>query len=127
MNIQDELRNLRALKERYRALNKEYQKAKAEHDALEMMLFDKMRELGLMSMRTTEGVYAAKSTAYAQVNDHEAFQDWCRENGLDTEFLKQKEIPQRLNEYVRHALDTGQDLPPGVTWYPKDYISISTS
>lgn len=125
--IQDDLKALALLKEEYRRLYKLYTDAKEAHDIFERDVFTKMRDQGVLTMRMTDGVYSAKSTVYAQVQDIEQFSDWCREMDLDSEFLKTKEVAARLNEYVRNALDTGEALPPGVGWYPKDYVAITSA
>lgn len=123
--IQEELAHLAELKTTYRQLEEDAKSAKEEHDRFQADLFDKMRDRQLLTIKTDSGTYSCKSTIYANVNDMPAFIVWAQENGLYDEFLKEAPEKRRLNELVRDRIDSGDDLPPGVNWYAREYISIS--
>lgn len=107
-------------------LDEQAKKARREHDAYQAEVFEFMRENGLLTVKTDNGTFSCKSTIYSKVQDMEQFVQWAKQQGLDDEFLREKEVGARLNEYVRDAVANGAPLPDGVTWYPREYISVST-
>lgn len=125
MTIPEKLAELQKLKNTYREHDKKAKAAKAEHDDYQRALFDEMRDAGLLTVKTDNGTFSAKSTVYASVQDLDAFVEWCKQMDLDEEFLRTKEESARLNEVVRAALDNGEELPPGVSFYAREYISIT--
>jgi trans-aconitate methyltransferase len=120
------LDKLHMLKEDYQMKDDLAKKAKREHDAFQAEVFELMRETGLRTVRTDVATFATKSTLYAKVQDMDAFTEWVKATGLEDEFLRQKEVGARLNEYVREAVNNGTPLPEGTTWYPREYISITS-
>lgn len=122
-SIQVRVRKFHRLRERYEESNRRTKRLKRELDEFQASLYEQMRREGVISLRTQEGLFTTKSTVYAVVQDRDAFAEWCRENDLTDELLSLKPAEQRLNEIVRERIDTKQDLPPGVGWYPREYIS----
>lgn len=118
------LTRLAELKNKYRALDEKAKKARHEHERFQAEVYEFMRDNGLLTVKTNSGTYSAKSTIYAKVQDLEQFLDWARTMELDEEFVREKEVGARLNEYVRDAVANGSPLPDGVVWYPKEYISL---
>lgn len=121
----DKLNALRLAKIKYRESQRIADMDKAAHDELQAEMFEAMREEGHMSYKSDAASFSRKSTFYGTVQDREAFVKWCHENGLAEELLKEKEVGQRLNEIVRNAIDNGEDLPPGLGFYARQYISIT--
>ncbi len=121
----DKLDALRLRKNRYRDLQKQADEAKAEHDELQRDMVEEMRASGDYSYKGDLASYSRKSTIYGTVQDLDQFINWAREQELDSEFLKEKPVAQRVNEIVRAAVDNGEELPPGLGFYTKDYISIT--
>lgn len=119
------LTHLARLKEAKAQTAKIADDAKAEHDIYQASLYAEMEASGVPSMRTTEGLFSCKSTAFAAVQDREAFTAWVHEQGLEDEFLRTEEVKGRLNEMVRDILDNGGDMPPGINWYPREIISFT--
>lgn len=107
-------------------LDEQAKKARREHDAYQAEVFEFMRENGLLTVKTDNGTFSCKSTIYSKVQDMDQFIEWAKKQGLTDEFLREKEVGARLNEYVRDAVANGAPLPDGVTWYPREYISLST-
>lgn len=102
--------------------------AEARKDAakeFEAELFGVMDDLGLTSLNTRQHTFVPKTTVRSYVTNAEEFRRWLEENDLVSEFLKDEPQKARLNELVRDRLDRKQELPPGVAWYPQQYISTT--
>lgn len=99
--------------------------AKDEHVQFQADLFQDMREQEIRSVNTETAQFVARSTIYATVQDQDAFQVWAQEKGLEEDYFTPKPAKARLNELVRDRIDSGEDMPPGISFYPRDYISIS--
>lgn len=121
----ERLRHLKGLKETYRDLDKQAKEAKRLHDEEQAAIFEDMREEGTFTVKNEAGTFARKSTIFAHVQDREAFHEWVREHQLAAEFLRETEESARLNELVRGLVDNSEELPPGVGFYSRDYISIT--
>lgn len=122
----EKLERLAELKKAYQTLDEQTKKARRAHDQYQAEVFEFMRENGLLTVKTDNGTFSCKSTIYSKVQDMDQFIEWAKLNGLTDEFLREKEVGARLNEYVRDAVANGAPLPDGVTWYPREYISVST-
>lgn len=123
--IHAKLAFLRRLKEISRELAERADTAKAEMERYQAILFQEMRDERVTSLKHEGKSYAAKETIYATVQDLDAFAEWARENGLETEFLKEAAVKRLLNELVNARLNSQEELPPGLGWYAKQYISIT--
>lgn len=125
----DELRarldKLAELKEATALAAKAEKEARAEMKRYEANLFMDMAEAGLTNFGTDQGRFDRKSTTYGTIKDRAAFLSWCEENGVTDDFTKQVEEDGRLNELVRSCIDNGEELPPGVDFYTRDYISLT--
>lgn len=121
----ERLARLRVLKNQYRDLDRKAKEAKRVHDEEQAAIFEDMREEQLLTIKTDDATFSRKATIYAHVQDMEEFAAWCRERELEEEFLREKEESARLNELVRGLIDNGEELPPGVGWYSREYISIT--
>jgi hypothetical protein len=119
------LANLKLLKQRERRLKKDAEQAKAERERFEAELFEEMESTNTYAQRQGDAQYVLKSTVYGTLTDKDAFYEWCKTAGLDDEMFRETEEKQRLNELVRAALDNNEELPPGVGFFTKRYISIT--
>jgi hypothetical protein len=123
----DELRSrldrLAELKEAKASTARAAKEADAEMKRYQADLYMDMAEAGMTSFGTTRGQFVRKSTTYGTIKDRAAFISWCDENGVTDDYIKEVEEDGRLNELVRSRLDTGEELPPGVDFYTRDYIS----
>jgi hypothetical protein len=122
---EERLAHLKDLKVDERAKYKEHQEAKRAREQFELELFEDMQSTNTFAQRQGNTNYVLKTTIFSNVTDREAFVEWCRARELDDEFLRETEEKARLNEFVRAALDNNEDLPDGVDWYAKQYISIT--
>lgn len=126
MSLTERLEHLDKLKQTYRALQQEAAAAKEDHDWFEHCTIEAMEGQRIPAL-TVEGVgkFAAKSTDYGKILNLEEFATWAREQGLGDEFLQDAPQKNRLNELVRKCLADGEEFPPGVHFYTKNYISIT--
>ena len=127
LDIEDELALLGAMKDEAKRLKREHTEAVDRMKSQQARLVDKMRQRGMLTLRTEFGTFTSKSTVYGNINDMDAFETWAADNGLHDEFVKVAPEKQRLNEMVRNAIDAGEELPPGVNWYADEYISYTPS
>jgi len=125
-SLPDKLARLAELKKAYQTLDEQTKAARKEHDAFQDEIYSELRDAGLLTVKTNDATFSCKSTIYAKVQDMDAFVTWATSNGLADEFLREKEVGARLNEYVRDAVANGAPLPDGTVWYPREYISISS-
>ena len=125
--LKDKLLKFKELKETYKMYDKLRSDAKRDLDVYQARLHSEMEEHGLESVKHDGFNYVSKTTVYGHVRDLEAFMDWCRRNELDDIYLSVTEEKQRVNELVRQALDSSTELPDGVTFVPRQYISITES
>ena len=123
--IPGELEHVRALKKKAKASKDQADADAKAYKEAENRLWHRMQESGMTGHKTTDANFVRKSTIYAQVQDIEQFAEWCRENDVTDEFVKEAPQKDRLNELVRQRIDDGQTLPDGVGWYSRDYISIT--
>lgn len=116
----DHLAYLKAEAKRAQAAADDAKKRAKEFEAFLWQKYDEQQTYGL---RTGMGRYELKQTTYGTITDYAEFKAWVEENDLSDEYLKTTEESARLNELVRERLDTSQELPPGVSYYHRRYIS----
>lgn len=119
---------LTAAREKRERLNKDAQDAAVEADLAEEALLDALDAMGLESVRIDGVHYSAKETKYAQITDRDELMAWLRESPeADEDLVQIKPVARNLNELVRSKLANGEELPPGVTFRPKRYVSITST
>lgn len=125
VSIADRLKRLGELKETSARLAREARDARYEMEKYQAGVWDAMVDNDNQESSKHDGVtYSRKETIYATVQDREAFVEWARNEGLE-DLTKVVEERARLAEIVRERHANGEELPPGVHWYPKQYISIT--
>lgn len=129
MTIQDRLKELARLKAEREATAKAAKAADAEYKRYEADLHQHMREHRTGSVRLDGiGLFVPKSTTFGHLEDERAFTEWLHETDQCDEFLDEpKTVKGRLNELVRHLLETEvpeDQWPPGLGYYKQDYISL---
>lgn len=122
--LPDRLARLGELKATSTRLAREAKEARYEMEKYQADLYESMSNMGMESTRIDGTSYARKETIYATVQDRDAFVEWARDHGME-DLTKTVEEKARLSEIVRERIDTGQELPPGVHWYGKQYISVT--
>lgn len=121
--INERLNHLRHLKRVAKTKADEASSAKSEMEEYQHQLFQDMRASNLYSAKTDQGQFSLKSTIYPTIQNREEFIAWCHEHGMD-DYVQEVEAKGRLGEMVRQRLDDGEELPPGVHYYVKEYISV---
>ena len=125
MVSRDDFLELKELKAKARELVREAKEAKLMYERKEAEIFSRMEETGFSSVKLDGENYVAKRTVYARIQDSEKFYEWCKFNECTDLYFTEKEEKGRLNELVREAIDNGYELPPGLSWYPKEYVAIT--
>lgn len=123
--VRTELDDLAQLKKDYREAQAIADEKKRIHDQRQHELFQKARDAGIPGIKLDTHTFTLRETIFANVRDIDAFEAWCKERELDSEFIKPAPEKQRVNEIVRAALDNGEELPDGVDWYARQFISIT--
>lgn len=80
--------------------------------------FDFGGDLGIIS-------FQRRKTTYGRIIDKAAAMAAFEEEGMFEAMTGQKIEARRLNELVRERQEAGEDLPNGVDYYDKRFISIS--
>lgn len=80
--------------------------------------FDFGGDLGKMRFQPRE-------TLYGRIIDHEAALIAFEREAIVDEMTRPKVEARRLNEYVRGRIEAGQELPDGIDYYPRRFITIS--
>lgn len=121
-SLQQDLRQLRRLKEDRDRKKKSYETADEAFKRKQQAVFDRMEAEGMGSMVDKRlGVqFVPTETVYGQISDRSEFIEWAKEN--DISLIQHKEREDLLNQLVRERIDNGEPLPPGVTMRVRQYI-----
>jgi hypothetical protein len=125
LELTERLRELADLKAAKHEAKKAAEAAEQAYRELEDHVHGQLSEVDIPSIKHSGRTFSRNSTVYATITDFEAFERWCRDHDLLEEFIKLEEQRARLNELVRDHLDNKQDLPPGVGYRVRNYISIT--
>jgi hypothetical protein len=122
--LREDLEELDRLKKQATRLNREAKDAAKERDIWQRHCMDRMEGEGFDSLKAGgRSFVCVREKVYATVNDRAAFVAWAQKNSPD--HIKIVEKDGELNSLVRSCLDDGEELPPGVSYYSKDYISVT--
>ena len=116
---------LREKKIAYRAAKKEYERLKAEHDKAEARFIERMESEGAEGHKAGGVTFTPAETLYSSVNDRTAFVAWALEN--EPELVQYHERKELINQLIRERVDNGEELPPGTSFYIKQYVSQTAS
>lgn len=120
--LTEDCRNMEALFKEAARLDKEAKAVRAEAKEAEARLMERMEQEECEAHATSDGrLYTKVSTPYHVIQDREAFESWAKD--CDEDLLELKPKGDLLNAIVRQCLDDGEALPPGLGFYPKEYIS----
>ncbi|MGZ6570499.1 MAG: gp33 family protein [Solirubrobacteraceae bacterium] len=123
MTLEEEIRRVRALRERKDDLAQQADAARVEWARAREALWERMDATGVKSIGIDDRRYSAKTTIYGSVNDKTALRRWAVDEGNAPELFEPEPRKKLINELVRQRLDNNEELPPGVTWYPENYVS----
>lgn len=119
--LSEDCKNLAALAEKSAECKKAHDEAKAAYEEAEAALLERMEHEDVPTIGVGTTLFTRAETIYGQVQDEAAFLEWAK--GHDEELFETKARKGLVNELVRERLDNGEELPPGVGFYPKTYIS----
>lgn len=135
MISEDDKRMLRRLLEARQAFEEAEAAAKAarrERDEIELDVFDRFEDSGFEGTLKVDlgepwGVVAfrTRETYYAQIVDADQVQDHYEQRAMMDEVSAPRFVMARLNEDVRQALELGQSLPPGLSFYAKRGMTVT--
>lgn len=123
--LKQDLVRLRKLKTADREAKQKYETAHSEFKKWEAHCMERMRSEETDALRADGTLFTPVEKVYATVQDRQAFVRWAQTN--DPELVEYKERGELLNALVRGSLDDGEELPEGVGFYTRDYISQRTS
>lgn len=69
--------------------------------------------------------FQPRSTVYGRVIDKNAALEAFENEAIVDEMTAPKIEARRLNEYVRDCIEQGRDLPEGIDYYERKYMTIS--
>ena len=117
-----ELRRLKQIRDTSQTIADEAKEFHAQYQS--DLMFD-MREAGVRSLKTDDAQFVARSTIYGSVQDQDAFLEWCKEHHVTDDYFTDKPSMRRINELVRDRIDANEPPPPGIGFYPREFISIT--
>ncbi|MGZ6854889.1 MAG: gp33 family protein [Mycobacteriaceae bacterium] len=123
--LSDDLLTLRDLKAERDAANKQFKALDAEFKTQQRRLIERMEAEGTDSLKADGTSFSPVKLEFGTIQDRQAFVAWAQEN--DPELIEYHERDEQLNALVRRLLDDGQDLPPGSSFYTREYISMRSS
>lgn len=121
MSLDRDLRALRKAKQDRDTAKQKFEDADSAFRQLQFKVMERMKQKGVESMKLDGTLFVPTETVYAQIQDRAEFVAWAEEH--DDELVEPKERKEILNSMVRQRLDDGEALPPGVTFYVREYIS----
>lgn len=121
MTLEEEIRSVAQLRDTYEVASEVLDKAKREYERAQQALWEHMDASGVSSI-TVDGVqFTRKSTIFGSVADKSAFIEWAEENAPD--LVAPAPRKALVNELVRQKIDNGEDLPPGLNFFARQYVS----
>lgn len=121
MELHDQAKELRELKDYRDALKKQYEEADQQFQIKQRDLLDRMDEEDVHGLKVDGTNFVPSETVYGQIQDRSEFVEWAEVH--EPELLEKKERKSLVNQKVREHLDDGKPLPPGLGFYVKEYIS----
>lgn len=115
------LRNLRALKLKRDEAKATFESLDDNFKHEQFKLIERMKSAGVESTRIDGINFVPTETIYAQVQDRTELVAWAEEHA--PELIESRERKELLNQEVRRRIDDGDGMPPGLSFYVREYIS----
>jgi len=120
---------LRAKRDEAAAAAEAAEKDYREHEADVWMALDESPLSGAIKIDLGEpyGVvtFQYRETYYGRVLDKEATLEHFEQRAMIDDVMEPKLSKKRINEIVNDCLDEGKELPPGLDFYARRYVSMS--
>jgi hypothetical protein len=123
MTLEQEIREVRRLRDEKERLGKEAADAKLAYDRAHLALWERMDATGVDAVKIDGTLYSKYAKPYGSVADKSALYQWAVDEGNAPELFDTKPREAVINEFVRQRLDNGEELPPGLNFYVKQTIS----
>lgn len=130
--LESKFRRLAELREQRDIDKKSSEQSEAEYREYEAELFETIEDSALRGTVEFDfggdlGVvrFQPRRTIYGRVIDKNAALDALDVIGLSEEMTAPKIEARRLNELVRDYVERGEELPDGVDYYERRYMTIS--
>lgn len=125
-----DVRRLKVLREQRDKAKAAADAAESEYREWEAICWEKMENAGDTSTTKvlpdgTKLQIVRRGTIYSRVLDNDVLLDSLEQEGRVDELTKPGFQKQRLNEYVRTCLESGQPLPDGLDFYERRYLTIT--
>lgn len=126
MKLDEVVKNYIALRDKKAAINEEYKKKVAAIDVIlnkvEAALLAAYQELGVDSIKTSEGTAYISNRTSATVADWDALFGWIEERAA-WEFLERRVSKTAVDAYKEEH----QDIPPGINYREEKTINVRRS
>lgn len=126
------LRQLLEARQQYDEARAAEQAAKKAKDEIELEVFDRFEDSGQMGTLKVDlgepwGVvsFRTRETYFAQIVDQDEVQEFYEQRAMMDEVSAPKFVMKRLNEDVRQAIELGQPLPPGLSYYASRGMTVT--
>lgn len=119
--IQEEAAALRTMKEQYNESKAETEALKAQFDAAQSKLIERMEDEKVEGVKVDGTNFVPAKTTYGKITDRRKFIEWAKIEA--PELLEDRERKELLNELARQRIDDGEEMPPGMGSYDREYIS----
>jgi hypothetical protein len=123
--LTDELKKLREYRLDRDEAKEIYEQADKDFKVQERKVMEMMEHENAQSAKVDGVLFSRNSTIYGHVTDRAKFIEWAKE--YDEELFEPRERAALINELVRTCINNGEEPPPGVGFYVRDYISQRAS
>lgn len=131
-SLESKFRRLAELREQRDIDAQAAKRSEEEYREYEFSLIDQLEDSALSGSVQFDfggdlGVikFQPRKTTYGRILDKNAAMESLEEMAITEEMTSPKIEAKRLNEMVREYQDQGLDLPEGIGYYDKKFISIS--
>jgi hypothetical protein len=116
---------LKRLKDEHEAKAKAKDKAEAAMKKWQAHCFERAAAEGVEGHKTRGYLFTPVAKEFATIQDRAAFLEWAKSH--DEDLVQETERKADLNTLVRRCLDDGEELPPGVGYYTREYVSVRSA
>lgn len=129
--LESKMRRLRELRVQRDIDKKAYEKSEEAYKTLEAEMWEEIDNSAIKGSITVdlgdgkEVRFTKSKTRYGQILDMDQALESLEQSARIDEMTTSKIVGERLNEWVKELLDSGQPLPPGIGVRERKYISQS--
>lgn len=120
--LSEDLLALRDLKAKRDTATASAKQLDVDYKKEQRRLMDRMEAEGASGHKADNTTFTPVTKEYGTVQDRSVFVTWALEH--EPELVEYKERGEQLNALVRQRLDDGEELPPGIWFYEREYISM---